>query len=361
MGRGKLTGSARAAAFVLSLGAGMAIADSTPLYKWSLDSPLNSPGTTSTITPDITPNSLASDGGVLQMAKGTTSTFSNLYTPSGGGVSGAASDYAMNNASSTIRGTTNSGIAYSTGAAATNNVNTINALPNLTQFTITAWVKPTASEVAAGSNVQSRIMMIGGTSNYDGNAGVNGVYLAVNGGGTVGGLLQFKATSLAAGSVNIDTFQGVGSALVANTWNFIAVEVNLQSSNIYFDSAMRAASGNAVSSNVAMFQYDAASNHGAYSYQAGFASTGASGATSNGTILFNGEADYAQLMDRTSDMSRPFQGLGDNFRIYNTLLTTQELTNLVNADYPGSVPEPSAAAGLALVSAALVRRRRRSI
>jgi len=298
------------------------------LYQWNFD---QNGGTGSTVSPAVTPNGLATDGGVLTMAQygGFAYTATNLYTPSGGGVSGAAGDYAFDNSASASNNSNPGGITYSSGATDPNNANTVNALPNLTSYTITMWVKPTTAELSQ----QSRLLMIGTTSTFD--ESTNGLWVGLNTGKVQTG----------GGSAGTNT-GAIGNTLVANTWNFIAVECDLATANQYFDSAMIAADGGAEDDSLVLYQGSQAQNNYAYTADYGAAA---------GTMNFSGTQDYLQLLNRTSNATRAFQGQGDDFRIYSGLLTTSQL-QAIAAEAP--VPEPASIATLALASGMLMRRRR---
>lgn len=304
------------------------------LYQWNFD---QNGGTGTSVSPAVTPNGLASDGGVLTMAQangsaGPVFTPANLYTASGGGVSGAAGDYAFDNSASVSNNPTPGGIAYSSGVAATNNLNTVNALPNFggastnPTFTITMWVKPTTAELA----VQSRLMEIGTTSTFD--ESTNGLWVGLNSG-------KVQAGGSSAGANFI-----AGNTLVANTWNFIALDVDLAATNVFFDSSMIAATGE--DDSFVLYQGAQSANNYAYTYENGWA---------NGTMNFSGTQDYLQLLNRTSNAQRAFQGQGDDFRIYSGLLTTSQLQTIA-AEAP--VPEPANLASLAVASGLLLLRRR---
>jgi hypothetical protein len=306
------------------------------LYGWNFD---GNGGTGTTVSPSATPNGLASDGGVLTMAQaGGTSTFtpSNLFTSSGGGVSGLAGDYGLDNSASVSNNSNPGGIAYSSGVAGTNNPNTLNAMPNVTQYTMTLWVKPTTAELA----VQSRLFEIGTAAGQDETA--NQIWVGLNAGKIQTG----------GGSAN-DNSNAAGNTLVANAWNFIAVEVDLGASNVYYDPAMQAATGSTLigatpaQDSFVLYQGDSTSDIYGYTAQNGFA---------NGTTSFSSQADYAQLLNRTSgNGNRAFQGQGDDFRVYSGLLTTSQLQGIVAADT--SVPEP-VSLGLVFAAGAMLLRRR---
>jgi hypothetical protein len=362
MGRGKMLVAACAVAALASISS-RANADATPLYQWSLNSPPNSPATSDLVTPDITPNNLSSDGGTLEMAisngantwtPSTSSTAAGVgtYTANGGGVSGLSGDYGINNSSTGVHG------ASSEGGVMTTNANVLTALPSLTQFTITAWVNPTATALGSGAGNLNRIFDIGATQTADGTSGIDGISLQMN-----GGKVEYVVNSQSAGAESFTTGTGVGNALIANDWNFVALEVNLQSGNIFFDSGIRSATGNAESDNTALYQYDANSNTGTFTSTGGYRSTNVGTLnTSNGTLLFGSDSNtaYATLLNNGTG-SRAFAGLGDDFQIYNSLLTTQNLQDIIASDNPASIPEPSIVAGMALVSGtALLRRRRRT-
>jgi len=300
----------------------------TLLYQWNFD---QNGGTGSTVNPAVTPNGLATDGGVLTMAQygGFAYTTADLYTPSGGGVSGAAGDYAFDNSASASNNPNPGGITYSSGAANANNANTVNALTNLSTYTITMWVKPTTAELAQ----QSRLLQIGTTSTFD--ESTNGLWVALN-----AGKIQTGGSS---SGINTGA---IGNSLVANTWNFIAVQVDLAASNIYFDTTMRTADGNAESDSLVLYQGDQADNN--YNYTATYGAA-------NGTMNFSGTQDYLKLLNRTSNATRAFQGQGDDFRIYSGLLTTSQLAGIASE---APVPEPATFASLIMGSAMLLRRRR---
>jgi hypothetical protein len=352
MGTGKISGGLGATALLLAI-TSLANADPSPLYQWSLNNPPNtSAPTATTVIPDVTPNGLSTDGGTLTMVganSGANFTSASFYSANGGGVSGNSGDYAFDNSGAALEGygATN-GLAYSTTA------NALTALPNLQQVTLTFWVNPTTAELTT----QSRIMVLGGSQSFDNTSGIDGINVNLN-----SGKVQYQLQSQSSGSVS---FSGgaVGNTLVANTWNFVAVQVNLNTSNIYYDPAIRSATGGAESDNGATYQYVAMTNTGAYTSTSGITTTGAATGTADGTILFGGESVYAQLMNKYA-AGRPFEGLGDDFRIYNGLLTTAQLQDIITADDPSAsfaTPEPSTLAGLTFVSGiTMLRRRRRHV
>ena len=302
----------------------------TLLYQWTFD---NNAGTGTTVSPNVTPNNLT-----MAKANGSSPivfTPANLYTAGGGGVTGGASDYAFDNSASVSNNPNPGGITYSSGVADANNANTVNALPNLTQFTLGMWVKPTTAELS----VQSRLMEIATTVNFD--ESTNGLWVALN-----NGKIQTGGSSSNANFV-------LGNALVANAWNFVAVEVDLTAANVFFDPAMQTAAGGAtigatpVQDSLALYQGDNSSGVYGYTAQNGWL---------NGTMNFSGTQDYLQLLNRTSNATRAFQGQGDDFRIYSGLLSAAELQTIA-AEAP-AVPEP-ASLGIIFAGGLLLLRRRR--
>jgi hypothetical protein len=328
-GAGKLAIVAACAASVLSV---CTARGATLLYQWDFD---EAGGAGTLVNPVVTPNSLASDGGVLTMAQaGGTSTFTphNLFTAGGGGVSGLPNDYGYDNSASVSNNSNPGGIAYSTGAAATNNPNTLNAMPSVTQYTMTMWIKPTAAELST----QSRLFQIGTATGQDESS--SQIWVALN-----AGKIQTGGGSAS------DNSNATGNTLIANAWNFVAVEVDLTASNVYYDTSIRTATGNAESDSMVLYQGDSTSNTYGYTSTQGFA---------NGTTSFASQGDYVQLLNRTaSSGNRAFQGQGDDFRVYNGLLSTSDLQGIVAAD-TGAVPEPTSLAGLWLSGLFLLRRRK---
>src|ERR1017187_3205747 len=149
-------------------------------------------------------------------------------------------------------------------------------LGTLSQFTLTAWVKP---QVTIGTGLFPRIMMVGATSGYD-TSGANGAAFLGNGSG-------FELT------VNTGLVNTPGGALTGTGWYFVAVT---------YDSTL-------ANNNVNFYIGTPASSPILFSTQT----------LSQGPVAFGANA-YAYLMNAASSLhplNRAFDGLGDDFRIFN--------------------------------------------
>jgi hypothetical protein len=152
-------------------------------------------------------------------------------------------------------------------------------LGTLSQFTLTAWVKP---QVAISSGFP-RIMMVGATPGYDTSV-ANGAAFLANGSG-------FQLT------VNTGLANTSSGALTGTGWYFVAVT---------YDSTLP-------NNNVNFYVGSPTGAVTLFSTQT----------LSQGPVAF-GSTAYAYLMNR-SGLDRAFDGLGDDFRIFNTTLNQSAL------------------------------------
>ena len=175
-------------------------------------------------------------------------------------------------------------------------------LGTLSQFTLTAWVKP---QVTIGTGLFPRIMMVGATSGYD-TSGANGAAFLGNGSG-------FELT------VNTGLVNTPGGALTGTGWYFVAVT---------YDSTL-------ANNNVNFYVGAPTSAAVLFSTQT----------LSQGPVAFGANA-YAYLMNvsnSTHPLNRAFDGLGDDFRIYTNVLN-QSALELVRSNALSTVAPPSAVA-----------------
>ena len=152
-------------------------------------------------------------------------------------------------------------------------------LGTLNQFTFTAWVKP---QVAISTGFP-RIMMVGATPGYDTSV-ANGAAFLANGSG-------FQLT------VNTGLVNTPAGAITGTGWYFVAVT---------YDSTL-------ANNNVNFYVGSPTTGVTLFSAQT----------LSQGPVAF-GSTAYAYLMNR-SGLDRAFDGLGDDFRIFNTALNQSAL------------------------------------
>jgi hypothetical protein len=165
-------------------------------------------------------------------------------------------------------------------------------LGTLSRFTLTCWIKPDGGFGSTPNARFPRLMLLGPSRDYDGNA-TNGAFLSLHNNSSGSRALQFK--------VHSDYGNGaISSANVLNgsDWTFVAVtyDSTLGSGHVKFYVGGRlTALGPAVS----------AANY------------------SRGPVDF-GNAAHVCLLNRNGG-DRAFDGLGDDFRIFDTALTPIEL------------------------------------
>ena len=201
---------------------------------------------------------------------------------------------------------------------------TVANLGNLTQFTLTMWINPSASP--AGNN--TRLLDISSGTPSAASADGGELFFGINSGGG----LQFYVNNVNPNSVGTDistaTVFNSGQAQI-NTWYFLAVTYDSVAGNYLLYS------GNSTASSVA--QAYAFSNVGSFTGE-NFAAT---------SSIFLGNRPNGQ---------RAFAGLMDDVAIYNGALSLSDLQTLHDTQL---TPEPGTAAllGLGGVMFGLIRRR----
>jgi hypothetical protein len=201
-------------------------------------------------------------------------------------------DRAFDNTASSNQGGSG-GIA----ASPSGNVN----LGTLNQFTMTAWINPPPP--AAITNF-GRIMMVGATPGYDTSVANGAAFLLNNGSG-----LELTVNTGAALNSPNGAFSGTG-------WYFVAVT---------YDSTL-------VNNNVNFYVGTTTTTPTLFSTMT----------YSQGPVAFGANA-YAYLMNRWTSskmLDRAFDGLGDDFRIFNTVLNSNALelvrSNALSTSAPAS-------------------------
>ncbi len=201
-------------------------------------------------------------------------------------------DRAFDNTASSSQGGTG-GIALST--------NTVN-LGTLNQFTLTAWVKPAADFSTMASGEFPRIIMAGATSGYDTSV-TNGT--ALLGDGAAG--LQLTVNT---GNVTVPN-----GTLTGSDWVFVAAtyDSTLSANNVKFYIGNKASTPVLVSTQTLL----------------------------EGPVAF-GAAAYVYLMNRSA-RDRAFDGWGDDFRIFNSVLG-QSALELVRSNAVSTAAPPATVA-----------------
>jgi hypothetical protein len=192
-----------------------------------------------------------------------------------------------------------------TGGVALNTSGNVN-LGTLSQFTLTAWIKPVADFSTMSGTEYPRIMMAGPTATYD-TSQTNGV-----------ALLGYNTTSLSAGlQVTINTGNVItpGGVLTGSDWVFVAVtyDSTLANNNVNVYVGSRTATAALVSSQT----------------------------LSQGSVAF-GSSAYVYLLNR-STRDRAFDGWGDDFRIFSGVLNQAALEGVRASAVSNSAPAATAA------------------
>jgi len=197
-------------------------------------------------------------------------------------------DCAFNNTAASAPGGTG-GVALS----ATGNLN----LGTLSQFTLTAWVKPVTDFSTLTSGEYPRIIMAGATPAYDTSV-TNGTALL----GYNSGQLQF--------TVNTGNLVTPTSVLTGSDWVFVAVtyDSTLSANNVNFYIGSRTATPVVVSTQT----------------------------LTQGPVAF-GTSAYAYLLNR-SKLDRAFAGWGDDFRIFSGALSQSALETVRASAVSNSAP-----------------------
>ena len=187
-----------------------------------------------------------------------------------------------------------------TGGVALSPAGNVN-LGTLNQFTLTAWIKPVADFSTMSGTEYPRIIMVGATPGYD-TTTANGV-----------ALLGYNTTSTSAGlqlTVNTGTITTPGGVLTGSDWVFVAVT---------YDSTLP---GN----NVNVYVGNRTTTPALVSSQT----------LAQGPVAFGASA-YAYLLNR-SKLDRAFDGWGDDFRIYGSVLNQAALESVRDSALSNSAP-----------------------
>lgn len=187
------------------------------------------------------------------------------------------------------------------------NFGDIDALDGLGAITITAWVKSTDT-TSGGPSGSARIV-----SKRD---------------GTLGFDLYYHDTDNKLEFVDDNTVANGGGAFNAGVWTWIAVTYDGSNATFYTGDGTTLSAGDTV-------------------------------ALDNGAIATNSAS--LLIGNRTGD-NRPYEGLIDNVRIYDSVENAASLTSIMQFDDVTVIPEPSSAAlllGLCGLTLTLQRRRRR--
>jgi dienelactone hydrolase len=268
-----------------------AVTPPAPLYHWNL----NTASTGTTVTP------VTGAGGTLTLQNSAGSA-TNLYSPIHGGVSSMtlSDERALDNRTATSMGQ-GGGVAASTSG----DLN----LGTLTSFTVACWVKPEVDFSSMADNRFPRLMLLGANANYNGDA-ANGIYLSAYNSGVNTRTLQFK--------INNDGSNGVlasPNVLSGSDWTFVAAT---------YDSTLG-------SDHVKLY---VGNRTGALAAPVTTATYG-----SGASVQFGANA-YAYLLNRSA-RDRGFDGLGDDFRIFNSALSQAQLET-VRASALGTSTTPPA-------------------
>lgn len=262
---------------MLAAGLGAAVHAQTPIYKWNFD------GASGTGVPAIT-----AGGGTLSTLLG-----SGSFT--GAGPLGGATDFAYN------------GTGTSDGARSAAD---ISGLGTLNQMTVTFWVRSSVAFTSQG-NASARILMLGNSTGYDEAGGNSSPGFSLALAGSTG--LQYNINNGTQPSQS-----GVFTPYAANQWVFVVVEYD-GTSGPYYSGAMGTALGNN-SRNLAIMTGTDAASIGAPTMEA---MTISDYSTSPGPIT--NTATMCLLVGNRNSANRGFMGRIDDIRIYNTLLTSNQL------------------------------------
>jgi hypothetical protein len=307
-------------AFVATLlVAGPAFSAANLLYNWNFNGDSGSAVNNSAANP----NAL---GGTLEMRNAVGLPF-NFHGPSGSGSTGMPGDIAFDASSGSLASA--SPVAISpTGDITTG---------SMSKITITGWLKDTGESNYSDTNF-SRILTIG-PAGYDGAAGAgianpapnSSLSLGVYNFGSTFGALQLKING--AGGAN--SFDGVISSnevLPSNDkWFFFAVTYDstapiVNNSGVYTNS-------NASQPTVGMYIGSLTQDISAPAFSAAYPGITGTTPSSPGAIQFT--SAIASILNRTSSSrNQPYVGYADDFRIYDGILSAQELNTLRQSTVP---------------------------
>jgi hypothetical protein len=307
----------------------------TLLYQYNFDNTI--PGQT-----DYTPN--VGTNGVLR------GNISGAIAPTNTGVgpSGLPTDIALTNIG--VNNTpTGSSLTGSSGVPNGGNFtppanNTISA-GTLSQFTVTMWVRRNS---AATTGTLFPRLFIAGNEFQDTGSTTDGFTIALN---------NSNVEVRVRNNGGVPTPTG-GQTFTNDEYQFLAVSFDLTSPNIFFSGAQQAASGGYSANSTIIYRGSQTAP------VAGFASIGISSGVDtnvNGNLFDDPIAPitlnnaFVYLLNRR-DLVRGLNGNGDDFRIYDGLLTIGELEGIRAA----AVPEPTSLALAGLAGLTLMGRRRRA-
>lgn len=278
-----------------------------PVYRWSFNQNDVSPGTTN-IIPDV------GSEAILEMVLADGVTRTNLFSVNGGGVSGNLQCYTNDRALELNLGT----MGGSGPIARTPNADhVLTNLGVLKQFTITAWIK--ADDVFSGF---PRILMLTSQNGDTGDTGPMITFLQYNWWAAgIMNTLQLKVNG--ANQTSSGGLIAPSGMLAASTnWIFLAVTYDatidgLVDSNVNFYVGNRT---DPLGPPVASMAYSVTTIY-----------TGLYDCAQNnpGPVIFNPDAGgiypWVYIANRNSDRNRAFKGRYDDIRIYNTVLTREQL------------------------------------
>jgi hypothetical protein len=174
-------------------------------------------------------------------------------------------------------------------------------LGTLSQFTLTAWIKPVADFSTMSGTEYPRLIMVGATPGYD-TSTANGV-----------ALLGYNTTSVSAGlqlTINTGNIITPSGTLTGSSWVFVAVT---------YDSTL-------AKNNVNVYIGNPATTPALISTQT----------LAQGPVAFGTNA-YAYLLNN-SNLDRAFAGWGDDFRIYGSVLNQAALESVRDSALSNSAP-----------------------
>ena len=250
----------------------------------------------------------------------------NTFFSSSNGILGGSYD-----ATSNVSGNNSVNFNGIASTAATGGT-ALSALPNsgtLNQFTISFWIK---TQTFATNNRAGRLLTLGAAGVTDsGSANSFGVVQIAGSGAPAGTEAKFSPTF---GTTDLTGSVGIGPANVLNEWTFVAVSYDGTSSNGDNSAIQNAATGSSINGQfyrgtdtTSVVRTDMP-----FVTTIGTPSSSSLGARSVGTnaILFLGNRP---------NLTRSFDGWIDDVRIYDSVLTAEDIESLRLQG--GGVPEPS--------------------
>lgn len=280
-------------------------------------------------------------GGNLGITNGTSATTSFNASPSGT-LFGGAYD-ATSNASPGASTTTGIASTLATGGSALN-------LGTLSQMTVTMWVKTQA--FSATNDTAARLLVFGPSSAAD-FAAANSFSVLQYGSVTSGSAANKFNVSV--GASDPTPLLGSGTVNSLNEWTFIAVTYDGTSLMGNNSSVQLTATG---SSQVNGQFYRGTVLDAVVRFDAPFTAVNGDASASSVGPLAIGSSGVLMLGNR-NNRNRGFDGLIDDVRIYNNVLSAAEVEEVRQFGPMGVVPEPStfALVGSGLVGLAAIARR----